>query len=390
MTDGINDENLKKLGDLNQLNQKILDNAPVSVMVLDKQGNIVSVSEYFKKFSDNLNPLNKNIFDIPFFKKEGLVDSYRTLLETGESFEKHNCRTFNYLGEEIYISITAVALFDNGQVKGAISMATDSTGLVLANKKLEAINKELEEKVFCRMKELQKINKELDYALKLKSQFIADYSHELRAPLSIIRGNVDLSLLRAGGEDQPLVKNLNLIKEQVKFMSGLLQDLALLANMDAAGSKINLEEVDLINLLDKVAQSLAVAAEQKNITVRLEKEPVDLIISGDGNQLEILFSNILRNAIKYGRPGGKVSIRLEEFFNQADIIIEDDGLGIAEQDLPHIFSRFYRAEAAKSSGQAGSGLGLAICQRIIEAHQGRIEVKSQLGQGSIFTVHLPV
>ncbi len=383
----INQQDLKALADFNQ---QILDTAPCSIITIDKNGILTSVNKHFYNFSGSSSPLGRDVFKLPFFINEGLCEPLKKLLADGTPFNKINCRTVNSKGEIKYLNLIHVPLRGaGGEITGCLSMALDNSEVFETNKKLEAINSELENKVLARTEELNKINEDLNYALKLKAKFIADYSHELRTPLAVIMGNADLARMRLGEANTALANNLSLIKNQVEYIAGLLSDLTLLATMDSGVKKLEYQKIDLTGLLNKIVLALNVIAEQKNIAINFRNNFDDLEIGGDTRQLERLFTNILGNAIKYGRPNGLVNIWLENTAGAIKIHFEDNGLGIAERDLPYIFSRFYRADQAKMSGEAGSGLGLAICQKIAEAHQGEIIVKSQLDQGSTFTVRLP-
>lgn len=383
------EEEIRKLS---EFNQRILDNAPVSIMTLDKKGKILSVNKFFYEIAGSQKREGKILFDLPFFKKEGLVDLYKNLLKTGKTFTKDNCYTVNTKGEDKYLSITAIPLKNKGgEIEGAISMARDNTEAYLYKQKLENLNKDLENKIAERTKQLNETNKELNRFLNLKTQFTADAAHELRTPLTIIQGNLDLITTQTKNDkDNPCLENIDFIKKEVQNISNLLSDLSVIANIEANPENEIYEKIDMTSLIKTICESLKVVAKQKNIKIDFKDKKGNYLISGDETKIERLLLNILRNAIKYNKKNGWIKISLEKNLKNIKIIIEDDGIGISKEDIPHIFDRFYRADKSRSRAEGGTGLGLSIAKWIAEAHKGSIKAKSTLGKGSTFTITLPI
>ncbi len=226
---------------------------------------------------------------------------------------------------------------------------------------------------------------------RAQQQFVGDVSHELRSPLTAIRGNLDL--LRRGAADDANARQeaLAAIDSESARMQRLVSDLLLLAQAEA-GFKIRKELVELDTiLLDVFRQARAMA---KGVTVTLAQEDQAQVM-GDADRLKQLLMNLVDNAIKYTQPGGTVTLSLVRDLNAVRIAIKDTGIGIPSQDIEKIFDRFYRVDKARSRGPlavsgGGTGLGLAIAKWIAEAHGGKIEVESQPGKGSTFTVWLPL
>jgi two-component system phosphate regulon sensor histidine kinase PhoR len=150
-----------------------------------------------------------------------------------------------------------------------------------------------------------------------------------------------------------------------------------------------LEKVDLKELLAGISEDILMICESEHISFQTSLSE-NMIMTGDKTKLRELFLNLLENAIKYNKPGGEINLSLTRAAETAQIKIQDTGIGIAPEHLPHIFERFYRVNASHSNGKTGSGLGLAICKHIVEMHNGKIEVESKLGGGSTFTVVLPL
>ncbi len=225
----------------------------------------------------------------------------------------------------------------------------------------------------------------LETLFQAQQRLVADVSHDLRTPLTTIQGNVDL--LRRGAADDPTLRNeaLRAIADETARMRRMVSDLLLLAQADA-GLKLQRQPVELDTLLLEVYRQAQVMAGDR-LTVHLGAEDQALVL-GDNDRLRQLLLNLVDNALKYTPAGGEVTLTLRRRDGWVQVIVEDTGIGISPEDLPHIFERHYRADRSRSRS-GGHGLGLAIAQWIAQAHDGRIEVTSELGKGSRFTVWLP-
>jgi two-component system, OmpR family, sensor kinase len=225
----------------------------------------------------------------------------------------------------------------------------------------------------------------LEELFEAQQRLVADVSHDLRTPLTTIQGNLDL--LRRGAADDPETRasTLRAIADETARMRRLVNDLLFLAQADA-GLKLYYQPVEVDTLLLEVYRQAQVMAQ--GVTVRLGAED-QALVSGDADRLRQLLLNLVDNALKHTTPGsGEVTLTLRRGGGWVQVGVEDNGAGIAPEDLPHIFERFYRADPSRSR-PSGSGLGLAIAKWVAEAHGGRIEVESQVGRGSSFTVWLP-
>ncbi|MBI4389176.1 MAG: heavy metal sensor histidine kinase [Nitrospinae bacterium] len=218
-------------------------------------------------------------------------------------------------------------------------------------------------------------------------QFSSDASHELRTPLTVLKGQSELTLSKArSSHEYQEVLSSNL--EEINYMSKILEDLFTLSKSDEGRIKLDFAPVDLGSIIVEVCKHGEVLAAEKNIAIVVSYlEPAQ--ISGDAFRLRQMIWNLLHNGIKYTLPGGEVRISLQEKDDFAFLTVQDNGIGISENDLPFIFNRFYRADKARSRHDRGSGLGLSICKFIVESHKGEIQVESQLGVGTKFKVRLP-
>ena len=172
-------------------------------------------------------------------------------------------------------------------------------------------------------------------------------------------------------------------------MSSLINKLLTLARADAGKEQWNFTEVNLGKLISNLSTDIEVLCQEKGLSFQLGQMR-DLVVKGDEARLRELFMNLLDNAISYTPSPGTVSVSFHSEGQMAVVAITDTGVGIPAEDIPFIFERFYRVDKSRSRAEGGSGLGLAICRHIAEAHGGKIEVESQVGAGSTFSVWLPL
>lgn len=379
---------------LSEFNQRIFDAAPVSIVVVDAHGYIIAANWLARSLMDQPHGamIGSRLTETPEIENNPeLSEQYKDLLQKGRPLYYHNlCYREEKTGQKKFLNVIAVPLFgQNQQIEGAISMALDNTQSVLARRKQDKLNEELEQKVAERTWQLDQLNKKLLRVLDLKSKFLTDASHELRTPLTVIQGNLDLAIQERKYENKKVPEIFNTIMKEVEQMTGILSDLSLLTNADDGVERISMESVDLRDVIDTIIQSLDVLAGQKGVKLRGDKLKQAVIVEGDEAKLEKMLSNIVRNAIKYNKEGGRVDIGLKQGPEGVYLRVKDDGIGIPRQEIPNIFERFYRVDKARSASEGGTGLGLSICKWIAEAHGGRIEVESEVGKGSVFTVFLP-
>ncbi|MBY0359359.1 MAG: cell wall metabolism sensor histidine kinase WalK [Candidatus Obscuribacterales bacterium] len=225
---------------------------------------------------------------------------------------------------------------------------------------------------------------------KLKHEFIANASHELKTPTMAISSVVEA--LQAGAAEDPELRQKFLVSLEnlVERQASLLRDLLDIAQLDVSQKNQWQEDVNLAETLNEAIEQIRPQAEKKNIRLNIEMPDVAHIIVGNGIQLQRAFINLLTNAVNYTPANGEVNLGSNVLDHHVELRIEDTGSGIDPKDLPHIFQRFYRADRARTRTSGGTGLGLAITREIIVRHQGRIEVQSTLGEGTTFSVWLPL
>lgn len=231
--------------------------------------------------------------------------------------------------------------------------------------------------------------KRLTDNLRRSRQFSANVTHELRTPLTILRGETELAL-RNGREQQQLRQVLESNLEEISRMSYLIEDLLLLSKTDLGEIPLKMEALDLTGLILELHHQAQLLAETKRITVKYHLPEKQVVIHADSLRLRQVFLNLLTNAIKYTPEQGEVSIKLTTDTEKVDISISDTGIGMDSEHLEKIFERFYRINKTHNRHDGGSGLGLAIVKWIVDAHGGMVKVSSVPGQGSEFTVSLPL
>ncbi|HXK02220.1 MAG TPA: ATP-binding protein [Verrucomicrobiae bacterium] len=227
----------------------------------------------------------------------------------------------------------------------------------------------------------------LDRSFDGMRRFVADASHELRTPISIIRGEADVAL-STGRTPAEYRAVLSVILDESRRLSRLVDDLLNLARADAGRVRLQVRNFYLNELLGDCCRSVQALAAARSLTIECRPSD-DLEYSGDEDLLRRLVMNLLDNAIRYTPPGGRISASLEPNGASVRLHISDSGIGIAPEDAPRVFERFYRAGEARSRQDGGFGLGLAIVKWIAESHRGTVECASRPGEGSTFTVTLP-
>ncbi|MEM7011078.1 MAG: ATP-binding protein [Verrucomicrobiota bacterium] len=224
---------------------------------------------------------------------------------------------------------------------------------------------------------------QLESAYRRQAQFTADASHELRTPISVI-----LSETQSGPETEAELKeSLSVCEESARSMRRLVEQLLELARFDAGTANPDFKQVDLRELTGSCIDRISSLASARGIEI--SRDLSNTSCQGDADRLGQVLTNLLSNAIAYNRENGTILVELRERDGFTEIAICDSGPGIAAEDLPHLFERFYRADKARSS-DGHSGLGLAICKEIAETHGGEVTAESELGKGSVFTLRLPI
>ena len=231
---------------------------------------------------------------------------------------------------------------------------------------------------------LNRMIERLEVAFKNQRQFIADASHELRTPMTIIQSELEFatrsSLPRAAEA------SIQIALDELDHLRVLASDLLTMTKIDMHNSDDSFRTVHLDELLTECIQRIFRTAQEKDITVEFKKTAA--AVYGNAEQLQSAFLNVLENAVKYTPSNGSIAVALSLCDKIISLSFRDSGIGIAAEDLPNIFQPFYRSAASRAD-HSGSGLGLSIVKRIVELHRGSIQVESNIGAGSLFTITFP-
>jgi len=227
----------------------------------------------------------------------------------------------------------------------------------------------------------------LEKAVGEMKQFTASISHELRTPLAILRGEAEVALMRTNSTDQyrrVLASQL----EEFERLTRMINQLLTLARAESGEVKIASEQVNISSMARTLTEQLELVAASKNVSLSCTCDP-EVTVTGDSAWIERVILNLADNAIKFTQPGGHVRVTVSQAGPMATLEVEDDGIGIPEEALPHIFERFYRADASRTNRADGAGLGLSLVKWAVDQHHGSIHVDSTARKGSRVRIQLP-
>ncbi|WP_373184579.1 phosphate regulon sensor histidine kinase PhoR [Halopseudomonas sp.] len=221
---------------------------------------------------------------------------------------------------------------------------------------------------------------------QMRKDFVANVSHELRTPLTVIVGYLE-TLQDSEEPVNPRWKRaLQQMQQQARRMQNLLNDLLMLARLENDNGLIEQNPVDVSQMLQSVTQDARALSAERYHQIRLEAEP-GVCLRGAHEELRSAFSNLVFNAVKYTPDGGEICVRCWRDDGGAHVSVSDNGAGIAAQHISRLTERFYRVDSSRSTNTGGTGLGLAIVKHVLLRHNGRLDISSTVGQGSIFTCH---
>jgi heavy metal sensor kinase len=234
---------------------------------------------------------------------------------------------------------------------------------------------------------LNRMIERLDGAFQHINRFSADASHELRTPLTILQLELE-GIAQSHRLNPSLTDQIGSALEETHRMSHIVESLLAISRLDAGEAKIVRTRLDLGQLATSTTEQMKLLAEEKSIQLT-STVAHDAYVEGDRSHLQQIVVNLVANAIKYTQDGGEVEVRVRCKASSAILEVSDNGAGIPDYALPHVFERFYRADKARSRESGGAGLGLAIVKAICTAHGAELHVSSREGMGSVFTVELP-
>jgi signal transduction histidine kinase len=253
------------------------------------------------------------------------------------------------------------------------------------------VRRRLEEAVAARTAELARANEDLRRADDVRRRFLADVSHELRTPITVIRGEAEVTLRgEAAKPAEEYRAALARIAEQAAHTGRLVDDLLFVARAEAGEPRMAMQAVALDALLRRTLIEAEAIARGAEVALALTEAAAETVVQGDPGRLRQALMILLDNAIRYSGAGSFVEVALRHSPAGAALCVADKGIGIAEEDLPHVFERFWRGSRAARLHADGSGLGLPLAKTIVEAHGGIIGIESRAGEGTAVTITLPL
>lgn len=334
----------------------LIENMGSALMMIDREGNISIVNKKFQTLFevDKEQLIGKNFLDLGFPKQlEEFIDHvfltempYRQQLEMEIIEEVYN--------EQVY---GAPVVGEHGRWLGVVIVMHDVSELI----RLEQIRKD----------------------------FVANVSHELRTPITSIKGFSETLLDGAFKDEQMLLSFLGIIYEESNRIEVLVHDLLELSKIERHGFTVDVVPTKLQDILIRVVDLTSSQLESKNMQFDVKIEQ-DAVIAGDVNRLMQIFTNLINNAIAYSKEETTITLRISANEQYGIFEVKDQGIGIEKAEISRIFERFYRVDRARSRNSGGTGLGLSIVKHLIEAHNGKIQVTSEVGEGTSMKVYLPL
>ena len=223
---------------------------------------------------------------------------------------------------------------------------------------------------------------------QMRRHFVANVSHELRTPLTVLGGYIETLRQMDKISMENLRKHLSTMHDQSQRMQRLVEDLLMLSKLETAPPRTQVEPVDIASLLKNLVEQATLLSGENRHDITLEADP-SLKLLGNHEELHSAFSNLINNAVRYTPAGGKIRLTWHAAGDGAEFAVSDTGEGIAPEHIPHLTERFYRVDTARSRASGGTGLGLSIVKHVLLRHEGKLEIESEVGQGSTFRCLFP-
>jgi two-component system phosphate regulon sensor histidine kinase PhoR len=334
----------------------ILSNMVSGVMLINQEGRILMINSAMEKFlgQHNQHILGHDYRD--FDDSLGLRDGIAKVFEENEKIQKEVAA--GQVTKKVFDAHFGPYYGNGWKQRGVIIVLHDITDI----KRLE----------------------------NMRSDFVANVSHELKTPVTSLKGFSETLLSGEVTDEETERSFLKIIHNESERIDRLIRDLLHLSHIENKVSPLNIKEVDLVRLVHGITHTLSKAISDKGLEIMLPLPAEEVFIEGDEDRLNQILTNLIANAITYTGEDGKIDISIEKTSFDVRISVNDTGIGIPEENIPRVFERFYRVDKARSRNSGGTGLGLAIVKHLVESHKGKIELTSVEGEGTTFTVTLPL
>ncbi|AEM74658.1 sensor histidine kinase [Caldicellulosiruptor acetigenus] len=396
---GVGDEQ-KDIYDKELVNDSVI-NSDINIKIADSSGKILNNSKNFNpQVSIKANP--NNVMVVENEEKHLIVKNF-VISDNGKiigyvQVAKNMNREYSFLKLLFIVLLVADAI---GMITSVI------TGFSISQKILKPIKEitntakritatdlnvkinvgEVDDELSNLAKTFNEMIERLKISFEKQNQFVSDASHELRTPLSVINGYINLIDRWGKNDKEVLQESIVAIKNEVKYMTELVERLLFLARGDSGVIKLQKEVVNLNQLVEEIVKEGKLVAPNRNWSYN-HKGRIDIF--ADGRLMKQMLRAIIDNSIKFTQEGGTINISVEKHLDKVKIVVKDNGIGIPREEIGKIFDRFYRVDKVRSKTTGGSGLGLSIVKWIVEAHNGEILVESELGKGTEVSVLLPM
>ncbi len=334
---------------------------------------------------------------------EQLADDFRSMVKKLED---------SYARLEVIIADKSRIALEKTKLADELQMLNQSLEVTIRDRTREIVEKnlklyELSEELQFQKEDLVRMNEQLEKTSRMKSSFLANMSHELRTPLNSIIGFAEILKDKMFGDfNERQEKYLSHILTSGRHLLQLINNILDLSKVEAGKMKLNLEPFSVNRVVDEVQTIIKTLAYKKNIEIQLDLSP-EVIMYGDAAKLKQILYNLLSNAIKFTPEKGMVAVHTEEVLPEISLerglstplvvtaaslllTVKDTGIGISPDDQERIFLEFEQSEQTRGKGYEGTGLGLALTRKLVELHGGQIWVQSQVGEGSAFSILLPI
>lgn len=344
---------------INQISQEknklegVLSGMADGVISLDKEGKVILFNPQASNCFCGCSEIMEGSYLFGCSNFATLEECFNEVIAKGETIKRV------LLWSNMYYAVKILPLFENEEEK-------DIIGVIIV---------------------IQDVTKETKLE-QMRSEFVANVSHELRTPLSLIQGYTEALIDGIAEDIQTKDEYLNIINDESIRLKNLVNDLMDLSRLQSGFGQLNKDIINSQLLLETVAQKFKKPLEHNNISITIHVSENAQNLNADGDRLAQVFTNLIDNAIRHTQNG---EIRIKVYSHGEESIFEvwDTGMGIASEDIPLIWDRFYKVDKARTRNQSGTGLGLSIVKSIIDAHEGTISVESKPGNGTVFIIRLP-
>ncbi len=366
--------------EMSEINRRILETITTGIVTIDKDLRIKFVNNQVEVM------FGKSIDEV---RGKGIGSMFPDLkfLEEWSSWVLRSLKPYQVDRYKLNLSLDERVVFLNVRIHPFYDRNNHISGVVCAFDDV-SVSARLEEQIELSFRKLEITHAKLSDLLKRQRDFLADVSHELRTPLTVMSGNVEILKQNKMSTREDYEEVLDIVENELDKMTVMVKDLTTLINMEEGKIKLNTEDFEFSEIVRGLFVRLeGLNLKMQNVNISMEE---DILVHGDKDKLGSVMWNLVENALKYSGDNAQVQVRLEKNDNILLVEVEDNGIGIPDDEKEYIFDRFYRVDKSRTRDKGGSGLGLSIVKWIVEAHKGTIKVESEVDKGTKFYLEIPI